>query len=488
MDWNNWLRILRWRALEEGDADGALLNEERRREATARTRGGLTSDDIEESTRLSAREMTFLDKRADWLEHEVIGWSGSVVRLMERLTVAHGRWWWALAGWAGALVAGYSVSGLGQEAEFNLLALPLVGVLLWNAVVMLAAVLWELKPAAKGRRVSTFMRWLEKLTTANERETPSEGEALTGVTVEQRFSMLAGPLAEERLHRRLRASLHVAAALLALGSALGLYGRGWAREYRAVWESTLLTEGQAQKFFGGLFAPASRLLKLEVPLAEVPRMHRTGGQTEAPAPALPWIHLYAGTLLLLVAAPRMVLAGLTLYRGRRLVNQRARGLAWRPYLVRTLRAVEGGHEKVTVLVHATDATPTHLDVWTRGVRERFGALVDPEITHVPLGDEDDFVATWSPPTARVIIIFNLATTPEAEVQRRFVADVRQALLARQRDAELIVLLDATSIGNRWAPNKVASREALWTEMMQGLADEIIIAARKGAEASSSLPA
>src|SRR6476661_9456689 len=124
MDWHNWLRILRWRALEEGDADGALLNEDRRREATARTRGGLTSDSVQEAV-LTGREETFLAKRTDWLEHELIGWSGSLVRLMERLNVVQGRWSWALVGWAIALTAGYSVSGLGQEAEFNLLALPL---------------------------------------------------------------------------------------------------------------------------------------------------------------------------------------------------------------------------------------------------------------------------------------------------------------------------------------------------------------------------
>ena len=73
------------------------------------------------------------------------------------------------------------------------------------------------------------------------------------------------------------------------------------------------------------------------------------------------------------------------------------------------------------------------------------------------------------------------------MQRRFVADIRQALLTRQRDAELLVMLDATSIGNRWSPDKLASREHLWSEMMQGLTDEVIIAARRVA-ASPGLPA
>jgi hypothetical protein len=485
MDWNDWLRILRWRALEEGDADGALLSEERRREATAHSRGGLTSDEVKGEP-LMGREVAFLAKRADLLEHEMMGWSGSLVRLMERLDVVRGRWSWALLGWLLALVLGYSLSGFGQEAEFNLLALPLVAVLLWNAVVMLAALIWEFLPAANraDRKKSGLLAWLEQRLTPSSRDNATEADTATGVGVDQRFAMLAAPLASERLQRRLRAWLHVAAALLALGSAAGLYARGWSKEYRAVWESTLLTERTATQFFGSLFAPASRVLKLEIPLEAIPRMHRTGGMTESPAPALPWIHLYAGTLFLLVMVPRFGLAGLTLLRSKSLLQRRVRSLAWRTYLIRTLRAVEGGHEKITVLIHGTDATPTQREMWSRGVRERFGSLVTPEMMHVSLGDEDEFVAEWNPATPRVLIVFSLATTPEAEVQRRFVADVRQSLLARQSEAELLILLDATSIGNRWSPDKVAGRERLWTDMMQGVADEVIIAARK----ASNLPA
>jgi hypothetical protein len=46
MDWKDWQRVLKWRALEEGDADGVLVSAERRREATAHTRAGLASEEI----------------------------------------------------------------------------------------------------------------------------------------------------------------------------------------------------------------------------------------------------------------------------------------------------------------------------------------------------------------------------------------------------------------------------------------------------------
>lgn len=477
MDWNDWQNILRWRALEEGDADGAILSEERRREATARTRGGLTSEDVKGDP-LVQREAAFLLRRAQWMDREIVGWSGSLGRILERLQTAEGRWSWAWIGWAVAAVAGYAMGGLGQKAEFNLLALPLVGILLWNAVIMLVSLWIEIKPAAAVSRHSGFLGWLAGLVSPATREKPSEGEALTGLTVDQRFSMLAGTAALERLKRRLRAWMHVAAALLALGSAVGLYARSWSQEYLAVWESTLLSEKGATKFFGGLFGPAARLLNLELPLDQVPGMHRTRGDVEAPAPARPWIHLYAGTLLIMVIGPRLGLAGLTLARAGQVVDNRLRKLGWHSYLKRTLRAVEGGQEVVTLLIHATEGTPLHREVWTRGVRERFGAMIEPEMIHIPLGDEEEFVHSWNPPGGRVVVVFNLATTPEMEVQRRFMVDLQQTLKARHPDASLLVLLDATSIGNRWSPDKTASRERLWTETLENTADDIIIAAQR----------
>lgn len=477
MDWNDWLKILRWRAIEEGDADSVILGDERRREATTRTRAGLTSDMIK-TEQVGDREEAFLLRRATWLDSEALGWSGPLVRVMERLIPVQGRRTWIMAGWLAALILGHSLAGLGQAAEFNLLALPLVGVILWNALVMMAALIIELKK--EGR--SPFLEWLAIMLKPLPNERGSENEAPTSMNVDQRFDQLTKLPAMERWQRRFRAWLHIAAALLALGSAIGLYSRGWSTEYRAVWESTLLDEPTAESFFGCLFKPASTLLKLPLPLQELEGMHRTGGQTIKPAAALPWIHLYAGTLLLLVILPRIGLAGFSVWRAHAQMLKRMRCLGWQNYLIRTLRAVEGGLEIITVLVHATDASPTHREVWTRGVHERFGRQSEPEMIAVPLGDEDDFIATWRPKHPHVVIVFNLATTPEAEVQRRFVLDVKQRLTAKQPGAVLLVILDATSIGNRWSPDKIAGREKLWTEMLHGAAQEIIVAAQRNRSA------
>ena len=477
MDWKDWQRVLKWRALEEGDADGVLVNAERRREATAHTRAGLASEEIKGDA-LDERSESFLDKRAEWLEREAVGWRGELIRVLELLRVPQGRWSWALIGWALVLITGYWLSDLGQPNEFNLLALPLVGLLAWNAVVIVLCVLFELMPASP---VAGHGGWLaEFLANGISRVGKASKEVESGVAaaVRTRFEELAWPLAWRRLQMRLRVWLHVAAAMLAIGGAVALYARGWSREYRAVWESTLLSKDQAGAFFETLFKPASIVLRKPVPLDQIEGMHRTAGKAATPAPALTWIHLYAGTMLVLIVVPRLLLAGIGAARSGRGITRGARSLTWGNYLRGLIRAVEGGNERIQVLVHAMEPTPTHREVWDRGVRGRFGGMARAEYVRIPAGDEDEFAAEWQPVSANLVMLFNMATTPEAEVQRRLVSDVRQRLLRKHAEPELIVLLDGTSLAGRWSPEKIAGREQLWSQMVEGLASEVIVAVRK----------
>jgi hypothetical protein len=477
MDWTDWQRVLKWRALEEGDADGVLVNAERRREATAHTRAGLASEEITGDV-LEERSESFLDKRAEWLEREAVGWRGDLIHVLDLLRVPQGRWSWALAGWGLALVTGYWFTDLGQAGEFNLLALPLVGLLAWNAVVIALGLLCELMPtsavAGRGGWVAEFLaHGISRMGKATK-----EVESGVAETVRSRYEELSWPLAWRRLQMRLRMWLHVAAALLAMGGAAALYARGWSHEYRAVWESTLLGESEASAFFETLFKPATKVLRTPVPLDQIAGMHRTLGKVAKPAPALPWIHLYAGTLLVLIVLPRLLLAGLGAARCGRVVAQPARALSWGGYLRALLRAVEGGSERIQVLVHAIEPTAHHREVWDRGVRERFGGMARAEYVRIPAGEEDEFAAAWQPVCANLVMLFNMATTPEAEVQRRLVSDVRQRLLTKHAEPELIVLLDGTSLAGRWSPEKIAGREQLWSQMVEGLASEVIVAVRK----------
>ncbi len=477
MDWNDWQRVLKWRALEEGDADGALVSMERLREATAHTRAGLGSEDIKGDS-LDDRSELFLDKRAEWLEREAVGWRVELIRVLELLRVPQGRWSWAFTGWMVAFIAGYWFTDLGQTSEFNLLALPLVGLLAWNAGVIILGLLCEVMPGSKANGRGGWLAELLAHGVSRFGIERVENENTLAVTVRKRFEELAWPLAWRRLQMRLRLWLHVAAALMAIGGATALYARGWSHEYRAVWESTLLGENGARAFFKTLFKPASAALRTPVPLDQLAGMHRTGGKAEKAAPALPWIHLYAGTLLVLIVVPRLVLAGIGAARGGRAVSSRARSLSWGGHLRGLLRAVEGGDSPIQVLVHAIEPTAAHREIWDRGVRGRFGGMARAEYLRIPAGDEDEFAAAWQPVSAQLVMLFNMATTPEAEVQRRLVSDVRQRLLTKHAEPDLIVLLDGTSLTGRWTPEKIAGREQLWTRTVEGLASEVIVAVRK----------
>ncbi len=487
MDWNNWLNVLRWRALEETDPKGSLASLERRQEATIKTRGGLTSESVS-PTGINDREIFFLGKRADWLEQELLGFRGPLVHTWRQLKVVTGRWSLALIGWGLALFLGYVLTHLGQGSEFNLLSLPLVSVLLWNALVMVFALLLEWLPT-KDSNERSFSQWLMSLAEHPLRE--STGETESGLTraVVDKFHRWATPLAWSRQQRRMRAWLHIGAALVAVGSCVSLYAHGWSKEYRAVWESTLLNAPQTEAFVSRLFTPAAEVFHLTIPREQIAGMQQTGGKPAvSPSPALPWIHLYAGTLLLLVAVPRVLLAGLTLARSGQVWQRSMRKLEWAPYLALTLRAVEGTSEQVTLLAHAMEPSEAKLELWNRGARGRFGVPIETLFRRIAHGEEDEFAKTWQPQCPRAVLVFNLATTPEAEVQRFLVNALSKRLRARFPEAELMVLLDATSTTGKWTESKLQSRERLWTEVLRDTGAEILVATRKaGVSLTAPLP-
>ena len=462
MNWHQRLDILRWRSLEEADASGELLSGEKRREATARSRGSLRADD---EISISAREVDgFFARRTDWLKAEVSGDKAKAV--LSQMTVRAGNWSLAIAGWLVALGIGFGLTGIGSERDINLLALPLVGLLLWNAVVMIASVVVELKPSA-GVDENHWSRfaYLDFRKGSADRPTPA------AVHVET-FQKQVRPMERERMGSRFRAWLHVGAAVLAIGSCVGMYAKGWSHEYRAVWESTLLGPQQTEAFFSTLFWPASHVTGIAVPVDAIAGMQRTGGVVVKSAAALPWIHLYAATLVLLVVLPRLLLAGWTLRRCEVRIERQWRSLGWEALTRRLLRMIEGGGEKVTALLHGVATDESSKSRWSRAIQERIGGMASVEFQMIASGDEDEFTASWTATTPLAVVVFQFATTPEAEVQRQLVSEVRNKLRSRFADGKLIALLDATSVSGRWTTDHIESRSALWNRMLASVTDEI----------------
>jgi hypothetical protein len=67
---------------------------------------------------------------------------------------------------------------------------------------------------------------------------------------------------------------------------------------------------------------------------------------------------------------------------------------------------------------------------------------------VRYGDEDAFVARYESEAAAagrpLVVVFDLAGTPEAENHGRLLAGVRAALARRHRDVPLLVLVDSSA--------------------------------------------
>ena len=127
MTWPSFLQTARVRAVEETDAEGNVWDGELRRE--------VTREAAQKATDIDA----FLDHRSTHLARR-----GRYASIAAALRIPAAPSWLVSLGWASAFSVGWWLAALGQESEINLLALPLILILAWNAVV----VLWSLWPGA----------------------------------------------------------------------------------------------------------------------------------------------------------------------------------------------------------------------------------------------------------------------------------------------------------------------------------------------------
>jgi hypothetical protein len=417
------LQVIRLRALEEADPHGEQLSLQLRREAT-------------EQTEKSAH---FLFQRTQYLAQQLPE--------LQRVEPSLPRWVYVVL-LLGALALGYTLTELGQERIINLLALPLILVLAWNGVMLCWGLWHELrrpKPLSQPSAAKVVEAWQK-----------------------------------EKRHSTVRRLFHLAAAVLALGTIVGLYSKGWAREYRAVWESTLLDEGAAQRFFSTLYKPAAVLLNLPVPLEQVPSMRLRPEQPQSvlPAPALPWIHLYAGTLFLAVIIPRLLLAGLNLQRSRMRQRQLWRSLDWPNYEAKLRRSSRrhtntAGVARVCLLAHQCGTEAAVNEERLSLLSEHLSQSLVPEFHTLTPGEEEAFLQAWQPSSSVVVLLFNAATTPEKEVHDLLVQQVREKLQQSFADSQFRVMLDLRSLLARRDIAAAEQRLQLWKETL-GDAVEILV--------------
>ncbi|MGE5161123.1 MAG: DUF2868 domain-containing protein, partial [Betaproteobacteria bacterium] len=284
--------VLLVRAVEGADRDRTLITEADRQHA-ARAAGELARWSASERGEEASAEQ-FVAKRAELL-------AGKLRERERGLTQAARatawRPWIGVALPLAALAFGAFFQQVGDRQHINILAFPLLTIVLWNLAVYAALAVRSARALVRGRRPPTGLR--RAVVGAAQRGAKrlhgTAGAAFAAFADE--WSRAAAPLLTARAGR----VLHLSAALLAAGAIAGLYVRGLVFEYRAGWESTFLGPAQVHALLSALLGPAASLLATPFPsAAEVEAIRWPASTGES---AARWIHWYALTVAALVVAP-----------------------------------------------------------------------------------------------------------------------------------------------------------------------------------------
>jgi hypothetical protein len=363
-----------------------------------------------------------------------------------------------------ALLAGAGLDRIADPHRVDLLSAPLLGIIGWNLLVYLVLLVWLCVPSRKtGWASPGLLRRLSVGKAALPRKLPAAlGTALTNFLAE--WARLSEPLARARLAR----ALHLAAAAFALGAILSLYARGLLTQYAAGWESTFLDARQVHTLLSWLFAPALTVFPFLQGFAAADVEALRFGQAASPAGGERWVHLYAATLLLLVVAPRLLLAALANWRARRLATHFPLDLG-QPYFRKLADGIGAGAPALLrvlpysfTLDEARDRGLWAVAAMALGAQAR--VMLRPP---VPYGEEPkeslQDTPLDEPGVTLTAALFNLAATPEKENHGAFLD-----YLARQSPRGVAVLIDESGLVERTgnqpgADARIAERMALWRQ-------------------------
>jgi hypothetical protein len=357
---------------------------------------------------------------------------------------------WLLLAVALGLAAGVAFDRIGTAQRINLLAPPIWLLVAWNLLVYAAIAVQSVLPwsPVPGLRRRLAALWTPPRATAG----PLHTHAL-------HWARLSAPLNGARA----ALLLHAAAAALALGVVAGLYLRGLVLDYRAGWQSTFLAPAQVHAALDLGLAPARALTGLPMPDVDAIAALRVTAEAPAQGPAAPWLHLYAATLALFVIGPRLLLAAAAAWR----VGWRSRHWslpASDPYFQALLRQAAGRVPRAWALPHATPVSASaalslQALLIAAGGPELQLRLGDP----VGLGQEDD-AARCTPPsdTTLVLVLVDLASTPEAEAQGRLLTTLAAAAPGCQR----LLLVDEAAFVARFGalPQRLHDRRQAWLQL------------------------
>ena len=288
MDEHAALEVSALRAIETADAARTLWSDDDRAWA---------SRAAAEVVGAHAAPQTFLARRAA-LAIERLGTRHPA--LAHTLRAMRWRPWLGVAVVVAAFALGVFVDQVGSTQRINILAPPVLGLLIWNVVVYAAIVVGYVVRYGDEATPGPLRRAIARV--AAGASPPRRAGAIRGALVAfvDDWARRSTPLYAVRAAR----ILHVAAAALALGVIAGLYVRGLAFEYRASWESTFLDASAVRSIVAFVYAPGAFVTGIAIPPVEaVAAIRAPAGENAAR-----WVHLIAASVALIVIVPRLLLA------------------------------------------------------------------------------------------------------------------------------------------------------------------------------------
>lgn len=314
--------------------------------------------------------------------------------------------------WLGGLVVllafflGIATDAIGTSHSINILAPPLLLLMLWNVAVYVFIGL----------------------------------NALRGLFVNAKHKKISNntPLALARG----TTVMHCAAAALACGALAAMYWRGLVFDYQALWQSTFLSASSVHQIISVVLGPASWISGIALPDAQALAQLRYPVGTGENAGR--WMHWYAIMVFLVVLLPRSLLAGWSALQASRLA-----------------RSVPADAKLGHVHGLTVQALPFNyqLDAELQaGLQTLLMRSLNADVAMTSSLSSADVVA----------VIVPLSATPERETHGELLQATLQQCSSQHPPARLLVLVDESGFKQRFQGEMLATRQAqrrqAWLEL------------------------
>jgi hypothetical protein len=245
-----------------------------------------------------------------------------------------------------------------------------------------------------------------------------------------------------------------------------MYARArYAVEYTAGWAGTWAgAEAEIAALLEVVLGPASAITNIALPTVERLRELKGAGEN-----AGDWLKLWIVTAALYVIVPRLLLAFASFLKAEGL--KRRLPVEQDFYVRRLVRDAVGRARRVRVVPYGFEFTGQVVGTLKRLLVEVLGEKVTVEVDPpVAYGNEDQWLEAHGERLTgsdQVILLFNLASTPEAENHGAMVTGVRQRL---GNSVELSVLIDDSAFvhrhrGQASAQRRIEERLSAWAAVL-----------------------